>query len=574
MLDADAGTALDARAEPKARPQADALAALFDVDLKVLSATPGFMALIGAEAESHVLLGTLPVSWAKACQCALQGSAVRILPETILDPSGKERIISAIAQPWNSPRGGIGVALVCADETELGALQRANEIAIENLRIATRAAHCGIWRLDLKTKSVWVTPEYEEIMGMGLAFEDLVSPNPGWLFEEDIPLYREFLRELSGPVGRASIEHRLAASPQTWIHATCERICGLEGEAHAFVGMARNITERKRAELELINATRRASQSLEEKRTILHEIFKDLGVVAEPEPYQTTPTRPAGASGISELTTQFLRLSSELANRDAILVEAIDVLRRSRAEEQKASAAKSQFLLTMTHELRTPLNAIIGYSELAREDAHERGDVAGARDMERVLAAAGDLRGMVESILDLTKLEAGDLAAEALPFDAAQTAREAAESMRARAAENHNELFVDAGYVGQALGDSRRFAECLTHLLSNACKFTSNGRITLRMRRDAGGRQDVLLFEVSDTGIGIAPAQLDNLFQPFAQVDATKTRAYGGAGVGLAVARGIARLMGGDISVLSEPGHGSTFTLSLPAASDSGLAAA
>lgn len=577
MSAASFGQALDPCAENSAQARVGALAAMFDRDVRLLAIAPDLAALLGVTEtirKDDPMVVSLPASWANAARDAAQGRTIRLARESIQAPDGRQRLISATMQPWPTPDGGAAILLVCTDETALCALERANEIVLENLSIATRTAHCGVWRLDLKNRTVWVTPEYEEIIGARLGFEDLISPNPAWLFAGDLPRYQEFLGEITGPSGRASIEHRLAAAPETWIHATCERISDSSGATHAFVGMARNITERKRAELELIDATRRATESLEAKRTILNDIFKDLGVVTEPEACAVGARSSSDASSIAELTDQFLRISSELASRDAILTEAIQVLRRSRAEEQKASTAKSQFLLTMTHELRTPLNVIIGYSELALELAREQSDATASRDIERVLSAGSSLRDMVEAILDLTKLEAGDLVVETSPFDAAQVACETANRMRAAAAENRNELSIERREVGEAIGDRRRFAECLAHLLSNACKFTSGGQIALSMRRENGPHRDTLYFDVSDTGIGIAPEQLSNLFRPFVQVDATKTRAYGGAGIGLALARGIAQRMGGDITASSDLGRGSTFTLSLAAAVSADAAAA
>jgi signal transduction histidine kinase len=172
---------------------------------------------------------------------------------------------------------------------------------------------------------------------------------------------------------------------------------------------------------------------------------------------------------------------------------------------------------------------------------------------------------MVNAILDLAKLDAGEAVLEATAFDPAGLACAIAEDHELAAAARRNALTVNRRDLGEAIGDCARLGECLASILSNACKCTEDGRVTLDMRRESDAHGDWLMFEIADTGIGVAPDHLDRLFKPFGQVDASKTRTYEGAGVGLAKARGLARLMGGDITVASELGRGSTFTLRAPA---------
>jgi len=228
---------------------------------------------------------------------------------------------------------------------------------------------------------------------------------------------------------------------------------------------------------------------------------------------------------------------------------------------QQSSAAKSQFLATMSHELRTPLNAVIGYSEMLRETAVEDERREDVGDHDRVLRASRHLLAMINEILDLSKLEAGKIAIEPSAFAVERVAREALDAIRPLAAARKNaiHLDLDATGFGSVHNDVFRLHQCLINLLSNAAKFTENGAITLRARREG----ERLVFEVEDTGIGIAADKIGDLFSPFVQADASITRTYGGTGLGLVISRRLARLMGGDVEVRSVLGRGTIFTLSV-----------
>ncbi|MGC9949246.1 MAG: response regulator [Bryobacteraceae bacterium] len=259
-----------------------------------------------------------------------------------------------------------------------------------------------------------------------------------------------------------------------------------------------------------------------------------------------------------------------------------EIERRRRAQEEtlaakraaeESSRAKSVFLANMSHELRTPLNAIIGYSEMLREDAEDRGhQEKSISDLARITAAGRHLLTLINEVLDLSKVEAGKtelLWEEASP---AQMLEDAAGAMAPLAQKNGNELVVYcAPHLPVMQVDVMKFRQSLYNLVSNACKFTRNGRIGIDVVPVMVDGAETTEWRVSDTGIGIAPDQMSKLFQPFSQLDASTTRKYGGTGLGLAISQRFCELMGGHITATSEPGKGSTFTIRLPRYPDRGL---
>ncbi len=252
-------------------------------------------------------------------------------------------------------------------------------------------------------------------------------------------------------------------------------------------------------------------------------------------------------------------------------------LERARAAAESANQAKSTFLANMSHELRTPLNAIIGYSEMLQEDRSESDHAVLVPDLQKIHAAGRHLLGLINDILDLSKIEAGKMELYLEQFTVSSLIDSVISTIDPMVARNHNRLVIErAPDLGLIHADLTKLRQVLLNLLSNACKFTDGGTVTLRVTKDEGGRmQDEadqiilhpsarILFEVSDTGIGMSAEQISRLFQPFSQADVSTTRKYGGTGLGLAISRHFCRMMGGDIRAHSEPGHGATFSVSLP----------
>ena len=230
---------------------------------------------------------------------------------------------------------------------------------------------------------------------------------------------------------------------------------------------------------------------------------------------------------------------------------------------REASHAKSSFLAKMSHELRTPLNAIIGYSELLSEDTD---DPAVKEDLNKILSAARHLLGLINDVLDLSKIEAGKMDLYIEPLDLWTVVQEIAGLVTPLCDKRGNTLVVECSdAIGVVHADATKLRQILLNLLSNATKFTEAGRVTMKVTRAPLAGEDWIEVEVSDTGIGMTAEQMNRLFQAFTQADASTASKYGGTGLGLAICRQFARIMGGEVSVTSEAGKGSTFTLRMPA---------
>jgi signal transduction histidine kinase/CheY-like chemotaxis protein len=244
-----------------------------------------------------------------------------------------------------------------------------------------------------------------------------------------------------------------------------------------------------------------------------------------------------------------------------LVAERTRELEVARDQALEASRAKSQFLANMSHELRTPLNAILGYSEMLEEDARDAERTRDADDLKKIQVAGKHLLSLINDILDLSKIEAGqmalyleDAAIGLLVDEVVQTVRPIVEKNR-----NRFKVVIEPD-LGNTRTDVTKVRQTLFNLLSNAAKFTEGGEIELRVRRD----DRMIVFSVRDTGIGMTDTQIGALFQAFRQADAETARKYGGTGLGLAISLRFARMLGGDIVVKSEKGKGSVFTLSLP----------
>lgn len=311
-----------------------------------------------------------------------------------------------------------------------------------------------------------------------------------------------------------------------------------------------------------------------------HRMYKLISAGSEVIGY-----RKNGTSFPMELTSGQLLIENQ---RLYVLIMR-DITRRKQQEEElyrakeaaeAASRSKSSFLANMSHELRTPLNAVIGYSEMLLEEAREADQVVFIDDLERINSAGRHLLSMISDILDIAKIEAGRMELINDLVELSPLLNDALAMVRPLAQQNNNQLIADIDHAPARLSiDAVKLRQILLNLLSNACKFTKDGRVTLRVAIGDERKEEMftrqqhahllslskfIIFEVSDTGIGIPEKQLARLFEPFTQADESATRRYGGTGLGLAITRRFCDIMGGRIMVDSVPDEGSTFRVCFP----------
>ena len=345
------------------------------------------------------------------------------------------------------------------------------------------------------------------------------------------PEYREWMQTQSIPIGRQTLTGRTALERRT-IHIpdvlTDSEYTWTEsikrGGWRTLLGVP---LMREEFPIGVIVLTRTEVRPFTEKQIELVTTFADQAVIA----------------------IENVRLFDEIQNKSRQLAE--------------ASQHKSQFLANMSHELRTPLNAIIGVTEMLREDAESLNQ--DLEPLDRVLGAGRHLLALINDILDLSKIEAGRMELHLETFRLVPVINDVAKTIEPLATKNGNRLVIDCpADLGTIHADQTRFRQSLLNLTSNANKFTEKGTVTITAQQRDESSRDWITLAVTDTGIGMTPEQMGKLFQEFSQASSSTASKYGGTGLGLAISRRFCQMMGGDITVESEPGHGSTFTIRLP----------
>jgi signal transduction histidine kinase/CheY-like chemotaxis protein len=321
----------------------------------------------------------------------------------------------------------------------------------------------------------------------------------------------------------------------------------------------------------------------------LHDLSSTMKRICSEKNYSLRAAQPSGGE-MGEIAASFNQVLEQLENREvelrscrnrvenevecrmAELAAVNEELKSAKESAENASRAKSESLANMTHELRTPLNAILGYSELLQEEAQESGQETVLSDLKKIHSAGKRLLGLINDILDLSKIEAGKSRLFIENFEIRHLIENVVHSLKAAASEKNNTIMVEcAADLGWMDGDLVKVRQVLSHILHYSCKSTEKGNIWIEASRHKSVSGDEIVFWIRDTGIGMTPDQLSNVFQPFYQADSLPNRKNGGTGMGLAISQRFCRLMGGDISVESRLGEGSAFTCRLPATRETSL---
>ncbi len=342
-------------------------------------------------------------------------------------------------------------------------------------------------------------------------------------------------------------------------------VADTEREAARTTAMSANAISTGRAWLLLIAIASLAVAGFILRKFVLHYVVSRLSAIAHGMHAVAAGDLSAAipAAGPDELGDMCRALAVFRDNAREIRI-AHEEAERARAEAEAASKTKSAFLANMSHELRTPLNAIIGYSEILVEDASDRGDTGTVGDLQKIQGAGKHLLGLINGILDLSKIEAGRMDVYLEQVHLPTLIDETRPIVEPLVARNRNTLVIDCPPdIGAIRTDATKLKQGLINLVSNAAKFTKDGTVRLGVSRETAAETARVVFRVSDTGIGMTEEQLGRLFQAFTQADSSTTRNYGGTGLGLTITRHFAMMLGGAIEVTSTPGEGSTFTLTL-----------
>ncbi|HVA13174.1 MAG TPA: PAS-domain containing protein [Stellaceae bacterium] len=591
--------------------------------LAVLAAEVAVLiALPGGFAPAGLLGATLAAALVAAILAAIAYRAIVVpvaaIREAIRNPGGN----GTMAVNRNDEIGGLARTIARGRE------HHEKVIADQNAEIAKREASLratfenmdqGVAMYDGDLKLAIWNSRMRELLGLPDAFFDREHTFVDYLryvgargeFGHDVNLDAEIAKRLA-TLGRKLTYERIRPDG-TVLEITRNPIAG-----GGFIAIFTDITEHKRAEIELRATLENMDQGvamydsghkmilwnsrMREFLDLPDEFFDREHTFEEYLRY--TGTRGEFGEGVDieeevrkRAATVGRKVTYERVRSDGSIIEIqrnpipggafiaiyTDITERRKAEmalteakqaAEAASRTKSDFLANMSHELRTPLNAIIGYSQMLQEEASDEGHDDYLPDLAKIENAGTHLLNLINGILDLSKIEAGRMTVFIEKVNITSVLAEVRGIIDPLAAKNGNRLVIDcAADAGAIDSDVTKLKQSLLNLLSNASKFTKDGTVTLAVGRSREDARETIFFRVSDTGIGMSPEHLEKLFQAFAQADSSTTRKYGGTGLGLAITRHFARMLGGDVTVASELGKGSVFTLTLPA-DEAGAAAA
>ncbi|WP_395645877.1 ATP-binding protein [Terricaulis sp.] len=447
------------------------------------------------------------------------------------------------------------MALYQAHRTAYAAVQDAEWV--RQLNMTFGEANSAAWEIDFERRRLIGGEKLAAVLGRPVTYADVIehgcfAPNG------DRALVRAAFAPERGPMRKIALEHgvggdsarlrvRHQGAIRTAVDGTPIRLSIITQRVDAAV-----------LEADGAQALRDGAAALAAQSLTLKTLANELAAPVE--------RRGDAAPPFDDMAADLGEVLRVLILRQTAIDNGVDELAHARHEADSANLAKSQFLANMSHELRTPLNAIIGYAEMLKEDAEDVGETAQVQDLNRILNAAKHLLSLINEILDLSKIEAGRMDVAAAPFDPMDLLEDLVSTMLPLAEQNGNSIAIVGSLPDSEINtDATKVRQCVLNFLSNACKFTHDGRIEIGAERRLYNGVEQMFITVTDTGIGMSSEHRARLFQPFVQADPSITQKYGGTGLGLTITRRLAQLLGGDVTVTSKLGEGSSFTLHIPA---------
>jgi PAS domain S-box-containing protein len=556
-------------------------AALFDDKGCFIAVNPSWLNAI-SKTEADILgkpfceaMPDFESHWRVAIEKALKGEATRKSGDARTRYDNTQVYLDWEVQPWYALDGSIGGAVAYAqDVTDIHKARAAATTKQERLELALKASKAFIWEVDYVAQTVTYDEDAVEFYGHAPTFEMVSKRENSPIHPDDREPSKQQAKRIAanGGYGRMEARHIQPDGSLRWVRSDLAPKGFTNGVATSFVMMTSDVTEEMSRHERLAAMMARANIALAEKRKLLEELCGEtsLSDALPAAPLKIDAALIASDSAESTFTHLFQgfeQILTEIDDRDMALAAAVQQLRDARTSAEAANVAKSQFLANMSHELRTPLNAIIGYTEILIEDAEYEQRLDAAKDAGKVRNSATHLLGLINEILDLSKIEAGKMDVNREPTALSDVLADIITSSTPLAAQNNNKLVVEIDCDRTlALTDGFRLRQCLLNMMSNACKFTQDGNITLRLEiTETDENHRWYDISVIDTGIGISPEQQTRLFKPFSQADGSTTRKYGGTGLGLALTREMTQLLGGEVFVESAEGQGAKFTIRIPA---------